>query len=161
MNFFRRKIWLSTVFLLMSGFISAQDRPQIKITLLSQKIYQTADGATDYRSLRFRFVNLTKHSIIIHGHADDDGFHPVSYSLRYNETTKQWVYPTADNKPILWQEMKSYVYHTEQLLPQKGVVLEVKIKSEKAGEQVKKVFYLADDRNQEPYQVMSSSFRLK
>lgn len=161
MIFFRRKIWLGTIFLLTSGSISAQDQPQIKITLLSQKIYQSAEGATDYRSLRFRFVNLTKHPVIIHGHGDDDGFHPLSYSIRYSKTTKQWVYPPADNKPIPWQEMKDHAYHTQQLLPQKGVVLEVKIKFEKAGEQVKKVFYLANDKNQEPYQIVSSSFRLK
>ena len=148
--------------LLLAGYsVRAQDQPLIKITLLSQKIYKNADGPTEYRSLRFRFINLTKHPIIIHGHGDDDGFHPVSYSIRFNETTKQWVYPTADNRPIPWQEMKSHAFHTEQLLPQKGVIFEVYIKYERASEQVKKVFYLADDKDTEPYQIMSSSFRLK
>src|SRR5215211_1683443 len=125
---------IASLALSLSGACPEQDRPSLRISAVSQRIFRNrGHHPENNRRVVFRMVNESKKPVIVYGFRYEGGFDPTGYLITLDKSTGGWAYPTSDNRAISWSERSREFKSTYVLLPGKSLTFDAEMSVLEAG----------------------------
>ena len=148
--------------LLLGNFASAsQCTDNVRLRVVRQEKFKgcgSDDIGADMHVI-YRFTNDSDHPIYIFGFTYERDFMPHGYVLRFNDQTRQWLYPTSDDRPVRWSDVSADFKSPKKLEPKQSLDFEACHSSwAERGKQFARTVYVSCDVNSIPTEFVSDGY---
>jgi hypothetical protein len=108
----------------------------------------------------FRLTNKANHPIYVFGFRSEDFFMPTGYVLKLNRKSKEWQYPTGDNKPVSWTERGDMDKSMVKLEPGEFIEFDACYSFMEKGETFGRSVYIACPPSEAPIELISEEYKI-
>jgi hypothetical protein len=109
------------------------------------------------RKVYFRLSNDSDKPLIVY----KGKFGPTGYLLKFDENSKEWKYPTSENKPISWKKRTNLDKEILVLPPREYLDYDLSFSSEDdSAKRFKATVFVSTKKTERPVQVFSDEFEI-